>query len=101
MGSGMQYGTDGKTKYVYYPGTGRDELFDLEEDPLELKNLVAEESFADIRLEWRRRLVAELDGRPEGFVQEGKLAVTGGEAPPCLPGFERQQFADVLRPELR
>lgn len=97
MDSGMHYVTDGKTKYVYYPGTGREELFDLESDPAELENLVAEPGCADLRLIWRRRLVEELDDRPEGFVDGGKLAVTGSSAPPCLPGFEQDRFNARIR----
>jgi arylsulfatase A-like enzyme len=97
MDSGMQYVTDGKTKYVYYPGTGQEELFDLESDPAELENLVADHACADLRLMWRRRLVEELDGRPEGFVDGGKLAVTGTSASPCLPGYEREQFEERIR----
>lgn len=97
MDSGMQYVTDGKTKYVYYPGTGREELFDLESDPAELENLVADPGCADLRLMWRRRLVEELDDRPEGFVDGGKLAVTGSSASPCLPGYEREQFTERIR----
>lgn len=114
MNSGMHYLTDGKTKYVRYPGTGREELFDLEHDPRELVNLLDPVSgdrsasgvattvaatAVDLLEQWRARLVAELADRPEGFVRDGKLAVTGGRAPFCLPGFERERFADVIRQE--
>ncbi len=108
MGGGMHYLTDGRTKYVWYPGTGREELFDLERDPQELVNL-AEERGPDPNANaqaalpaagldrWRGVLARELEGRPEGFVRDGALAVTGCDAPPCLPGYEQDAHLGRLR----
>ena len=102
MGSGMHYLTDGKTKYVWYPGTGHEELFDLEHDPRELVNLATRATDAAALLErWRGVMVKELDGRPEGFVRGGELAITGGDSPRCLPGYEVENFGDKVRPEAR
>jgi arylsulfatase A-like enzyme len=99
--SGMQYLTDGKTKYARYPGTGEEELFDLSEDPQELRNVIAEPAYAETATEWRRVLIRELEGRPEGFVKDGTLQVTGRPAEPCLPGYEQEHFLAKLRPETR
>ncbi|MFW6292697.1 MAG: arylsulfatase [Spirochaetota bacterium] len=115
MNSGMHYLTDGKTKYVWYPGTGHEELFDLENDPQEMVNLAAgtpgtaraaprgelRRDPAALLEHWREAMVAELDGRPEDFVREGELAITGGNAPPCLPGYEVENFRGRVRSEAR
>lgn len=99
MNSGMQYLTDGRRKFIRYPGTGHEEYFDLEADPMELENLIDDETRVGEIQSWRDRLIAELDGRPEGFVRDGALAVTGGPAPPCLPGYDREPYLQWIRPE--
>ena len=84
LDSGMQYLTDGRRKYIWYPGTGSQHYFDVDNDPREMEDLSASpEHRADIE-EWRARLALELDGRPEGFVEDGKLRVTGGPAAPVM-----------------
>ena len=76
-----QWLTDGREKYVWFSQTGRELLFDLEEDPTELRDLsTARPQRAAF---WRERLMAELDGREEGFVQNGKL-VSGMPQSPTL-----------------
>jgi arylsulfatase A-like enzyme len=90
LNSGMQYLTDGRLKYIWYPGSGEEHLFDIENDPREMVNLAADPAReADLR-EWRALLVQELAGRPEGFVEGGALRPVGGPTAPCLPGYERQ-----------
>ena len=65
--------TDGREKYAWFSQTGRELLFDLERDPRECHDLSAERP---ARLaQWRARLVAELDGRPEGYAADGQLVV--------------------------
>ncbi len=77
-----QWLTDGKEKYCWFSQSGRELLFDLSSDPQELHDLSAErpERIAF----WRNRLVTELDGRPEGYVADGKLQV-GRRAMSSLP----------------
>ena len=87
MNSGMHYIVEGGLKYIYYPGTGLEQLFDLASDPAEMTDLAADPEKADRAEPLRQRLIAELDGRPEGFVLGGRLAITGGPAPSHLPGF--------------
>ncbi|SDX97865.1 arylsulfatase [Paenibacillus sp. CF384] len=69
--------TDGREKYLWFSQSGEEQLFDLVSDPQELVNLAAVNSaYWQDRLEvWRQRLAAELDGREEGYVEEGRLVV--------------------------
>ncbi|HTQ11065.1 MAG TPA: arylsulfatase [Fimbriimonadaceae bacterium] len=72
FGQSVQWITDGRFKYVWWSGTGREQLFDLAEDPQELHDL---RESAEVE-KWRAVLIKELAGREEAFVQDGKL-VTG------------------------
>jgi len=77
--------TDGREKYIWWPGDGREQLFDLVADPHELHDLAAVMP-ADSRVAaWRERMVARLRDRPEGFVQAGKL-VAGRPYKAMIPG---------------
>ena len=97
LNSGMQYLTDGKTKYIWYPGTGDEQLFDLEKDPAEKHDLSRDPEHRRLCAQWRKLLVQELQGRPEGFVRDGDLHGVGNATPPCLPGYEKENFDDVIR----
>ena len=78
LNSGMHFLTDGRQKYIWFPGRGEEQLFDLRHDPLELDNL-AESTGGEADLpRWRERLIKVLEGRPEGFVREGRLARLDG-----------------------
>jgi arylsulfatase A-like enzyme len=66
-----QWLTDGKIKYIWFSQSGVEQLFDLSADPNEQRNLAA--ARPDVIAEWRRRLIAELDGREEGYVEHGRL----------------------------
>ncbi len=70
---GSHYVTDGKIKYIWYPGSGREQLFDLENDYGELRDLSREpDRHGELEI-WRNRMAKELSARPEGFVKEGRL----------------------------
>lgn len=84
LGSGMQYLTDGRRKYVWYPGTGAEHYFDLTNDPQEMRDLSRSAAHRSDIEDWRARMAEELDGRPEGFVKDGRLCVTGGPAAPVM-----------------
>jgi arylsulfatase A-like enzyme len=77
-----QWITDGRYKYCWFTQTGRELLFDLEQDPREEHDLAGSEAALLARL--RQSLVRELANRPEGFVQEGRL-VHGRPQSPVLP----------------
>lgn len=70
---GYHFLTDGKAKYVWRPHDGSEQLFNLEADPQELKNLADVETCQSEVVRWRNRLVAKLTSRPEGFADGTKL----------------------------
>jgi hypothetical protein len=90
INSGMQFITNGKEKYIFYPGTGEEQFFDLVNDPVEMTNLADDPEYADRVELGRSRLITELTGRPEGFVVNGKLATLNGPTPSFLPEYQRQ-----------
>ncbi len=81
FGQSVQWLTDGAWKYIWWSGTGREQLFHLQNDPNELNDL---RGHTDIPL-WRSRMVNELIGREEGFVSNGQL-VTGKPVTAILRG---------------
>jgi arylsulfatase A-like enzyme len=87
--SGMHYLTDGRRKYVWYPGLGREEYFDLQSDPQELHELSGEAGLAAEIQKWRQRLIETVAGRPEGFTDGQSLLHLNGPTHIHLPGMER------------
>jgi arylsulfatase len=75
--------TDGRDKYIWNPGDGNEQLFDLTADPHELHDRAADKDAAERLRFWRERLMARLEKRPEGFVENGKL-VPGKPYPPII-----------------
>lgn len=86
---GMQYLTDGKRKYIWFPAENREQYFNLEADPSECHELSADPAYAEEIALWRQRLVHELTGRPEGFTDGESLLPLEGPTTIVLPGFER------------
>jgi len=84
LDSGMQYVTDGRQKYIWYPGTGNEHYFDLVNDPKEMTNLAEDPARQEEISGWRSRLISELEGRQEGFVDGGSLCPIGGDSPACI-----------------
>jgi arylsulfatase len=70
---GFHYLTNGRQKYVWWLGSGREQLFDLQTDPTELRDLSNDLSRAHTIAGWRERLIEVLTGAPEGFVRAGRL----------------------------
>ena len=81
--------TDGKWKYLYHAQHGEEQLFHLEKDPHELKDLsrVAEHG-SQLKL-WRERLVAHLEERGPAWVKNGELVPRpqGMLLSPNFPGY--------------
>ncbi|MBW1697742.1 MAG: arylsulfatase [Deltaproteobacteria bacterium] len=92
LNSGMQYLTDGKKKYIWFPGSGTEQYFDLQADPREMTNLAGQADCRDEIEYWRSVLISELAGRPEGFTDGKQLKVLGKPTPAWLPGYEQQRF---------
>jgi len=67
--------TDGKHKYIYYAYDGREELFDLIDDPGEVRDLAGQTRYKDVLERWRGYLVGHLSERGREFVRDGKLAI--------------------------
>lgn len=68
----QHYLTDGKMKYLWHPADGREQLFDLVNDPGECHEITDEAALSP----WRARLIERLRGRPEGFT-DGKRLIAG------------------------
>ena len=73
--SAMQYLTDGKEKYIWFPVTGEEQLFDLTTDRQELHDLAADPACAERLAAWRQRLVELLGRRGDGFSDGRQLLV--------------------------
>jgi arylsulfatase A-like enzyme len=72
---GMQYLTDGLEKFIWYTQTGQEQFFDLRGDPNECRDLIRSDAHAPRVELWRKRLIAQLKPRPEGFSDGQKLVV--------------------------
>ncbi len=67
--------TDGHQKYIWFFLTGREQLFDLDQDPGELHDLTSDRNFLEDLKKWRQRMVDHLSERGEGFVKSGQLVI--------------------------
>ncbi len=88
-GTGQQYITDERWKYIWYPGTGQEQLFDLRSDVEELHDLASNPAYNEELKRLRSILVKELEGRPEGFVQDSQLQCLGGPTQPFLEEYRK------------
>ena len=70
--------TDGSEKFIWYVEDGREEFFDLTNDPREERNLI--HTSTDRAAWWRSELVSVLSGRNEGF-SDGRALVPGRSFP--------------------
>ena len=82
MEQSNQYIVTPHDKYIWFTQTGREQYFDLDADPREEHDLIADETHADRIAQLRAALVSELEGRPEGYVADGKLVV--GQKPATM-----------------
>lgn len=73
---GNQYLTDGQEKYIWFTQTGEEQLFDLQSDPHEERNLAPLPQSSERLSLWRERMVNELECTPEGF-SDGKQLIPG------------------------
>ena len=86
----IQWLTDRHEKYIWFSGSGREQLFDLDADPQELRDLTRSEQSIETRLNrWRQILIDELNGREEGFT-DGNCLIIGRPVHPCLAHLREQ-----------
>ena len=79
--------TNGVIKYVWNFYDGHEELFDLKNDPCELKELSADPAYRQTLETMRQRMVEHLSERGEGFVKDGHLVVRGKDALLYSPNY--------------
>jgi len=78
---GWQFLTDGREKYFWESRSGREWLFDLENDPQELVDL-SEDPTGQARLQcWRQRLIDTLAARPQDGLSDGSRLIPGKVLP--------------------
>jgi len=63
--------TDATHKYVYWSVTGEEQLFDLQRDPNELRDLASEAASSALLRAWRARMADHLAERGEGWAEAG------------------------------
>ncbi|MCI8624218.1 MAG: arylsulfatase [Provencibacterium sp.] len=85
----MQYLTDGQWKYIWFPRTGREQLFDLRQDPGERFDLAGKPAYLPELGRWRSRLVAELEPRGLGLTEGGELVCQAGRPPIVSPNCQK------------
>ncbi|MBD2862309.1 arylsulfatase [Paenibacillus oceani] len=83
----MQYLTDGKWKYIWFPRIGSEQLFDLRRDPAELNDLAGSEAHASELLMWRERLIGVLAPRSAGLTDGNRLVCQAGKPPIVSPHY--------------
>jgi len=81
--------TDGREKFVWLVPSDHELFFDLTEDPGERHNRIDDPRVAGRVALWRKRLIAQLKGRPEGFT-DGKKLIPGRPYPALLAGTPNQ-----------
>ncbi|MXV77725.1 arylsulfatase [Candidatus Poribacteria bacterium] len=84
---GNHYLTDGRCKYIWYSQTGREHLFNLDEDPHETSDLALQSDAETLLTPWRNRLIEILTDRPEGFT-DGKELIAGQPHNALLPDYQ-------------
>ena len=67
----------------WFSGTGQEQLFDLSQDPQELHDLMRTPEGEARARRWRQALIAELQGREEGFT-DGQWLIAGRPTTPVL-----------------
>ena len=87
----MQYLTDGHQKYIWFPCSGEEQLFDLDNDPAECHNLADNPDWQSRLSEWRQLLIARLSDRGDGFADGAELVVRNEDYPPVVGDAETRR----------
>ncbi len=86
----MQYLTDGKTKYIWFPRLHQEQLFDLENDPGECRNLAGITEFGGHLSRWRKRLISILESRNAGLTNGDSLVGQHGKTYLVSPAYQER-----------
>ncbi|GIP38434.1 arylsulfatase [Paenibacillus sp. J31TS4] len=86
----MHYLTDGRWKYIWLPRADKEQLFDLEADPGECRDLASSAEHAKELAMWRKRLVAELEPRGVGLTDGESLVCQAGRPPIVSPHYQER-----------
>jgi hypothetical protein len=78
---------DGRHKLIWYPAGNVVQLFDLERDPVERRDVASETEYADVRARLERALVAHAHGVDQAWIEGGRLA--GFDPGPFAPRADR------------
>lgn len=82
--------TDGKIKYIWFLRTGEEQLFDLQADPHETRNLAGSKKHRDTLEAMRSAMAEHLKERGEDWVKDGKL-LTRQKSVLYSPNFPKKQ----------
>ena len=94
FGQSLQWLTDGREKYVWFSGSGREQLFDLARDPQELhRSGPAGRATPGAWREWRARLIEELQRARGGLHRRAAADRPAGR---CKPVLERPGYREGL-----
>ncbi|HID56757.1 TPA: arylsulfatase [Candidatus Poribacteria bacterium] len=80
----MHYLTDGREKYIWFPASGGEMLFDLLSDREERHNLADDPKHGEKVKMWRCRLIQLLARRGDGFSDGRKLLMRAGSWGPVV-----------------
>ena len=69
------YIIDKDYKYIWYSQSGKEQFFDIKNDPKEIDDLINNQGKNKLIRDYRDKLINELKNRPEGYVKDGKLVV--------------------------
>ncbi len=83
---GMQFLTDGMEKYIWFTESGQEQLFDLVNDPQELKDLAANPEKKRRLEHWRCLLIKHLAPRVVDGLSDGKKLIPGKTLPAIRTG---------------
>lgn len=84
----MQYMTDGKFKYIWFPRLGTEQLFNIAEDRSEKINLAGLTEYLPELSLWRKRMIKEMEPRGQGLVDENGLVCQAGKSPMVSPNYK-------------
>jgi arylsulfatase len=87
--------TNGHAKYIFHAYDGSEQLFDLDHDPHELRDLAPDPSHQGQLHLWRERMVNHLSERGDAWVKNGKLAIRR-ESMPISPHYPLAEVQQVL-----